>query len=174
MPQTVLVTGASRGLGLEFARQFAARGDRVIATVRNPASLPDIGPFAERVIPLEVTDAKGVQAVAAELSQTPLDVLINNAGVIDEDKTFGQVSIGAFRRVFETNVFAPALIAQSLLPSLRMGKRKLIANISSELGSITQGTAGFSYAYNASKAALNRITVQMSKDLRDEGFTVMT
>lgn len=174
MAKTVLVTGSSRGLGLEFVRQCAARGDRVIATLRDPSKTPEVGKLAKRVIALDVTDSKSIAALVSELKGEAIDVLINNAGVMGEDKQLGTLSAETFRKVFETNVIAPALLAQALVPNLKAGTRKMIANISSELGSITHGMAGFSYAYNSSKAALNRITAQMAKDLKKEGILVMT
>jgi NAD(P)-dependent dehydrogenase (short-subunit alcohol dehydrogenase family) len=174
MGTTVLVTGSSRGLGLEFVRQCAARGDTVIATLRDPAKSPEVARLAKHTIPLDVTDPKSVASLVSDLKGTPIDILINNAGVMGQDKQIGKLTIEDFRTVFETNTFAPALLAQALVPNLKAGTRKMIANISSELGSITQGVAGFSYAYNASKSALNRITVQMAKDLRREGILVMT
>lgn len=174
MGSTVLITGTSRGLGLEFVRQCAARGDNVIATLRDPSKAPEVAKLAKKVIPLDVTDSNSIASLIRELQDTPIDILINNAGVMGQDKLVGKLTIEDFRTVFETNTFAPALLAQSLGPNLKAGSRKLIANISSELGSITQGVAGFSYAYNASKSALNRITAQMAKDLRRDGILVMT
>lgn len=174
MGLTVLVTGSSRGLGLEFVRQCAARGDQVIATLRDPSKSPEVVRLAKKTIPLDVTDPRSVASLVSDLKGTPIDILINNAGVMGQDKHMGNLTLEDFRAVFETNTFAPALLAQALVPNIKASTRKMIANISSELGSITQGVAGFSYAYNASKSALNRITAQMAKDLRKDGITVMT
>lgn len=174
MPSTVLVTGANRGLGLEFAKQLASRGERVIAAVRSPDASAGLKSIASVVLPLDASDEGSIRALAADLAGEPIDILINNAGVMGEDKKFGSLSSAEFQRVFATNLFGPALLAQALLPNLKSGEKKQVLNISSELGSITQNWPGFSYAYCASKAALNRVTAQMAKELKRDGITVTT
>jgi NAD(P)-dependent dehydrogenase (short-subunit alcohol dehydrogenase family) len=174
MPLTTLITGASRGLGLEFAKQLAARGDRVIAAVRSPDANPALKSIATVVLPLDAADESSIAALASDLAGEPIDILINNAGVMGDDKKFGTLKFSEFQRVFATNLFGPALLAQALLPNLKSGQKKQILNISSELGSIAQNWPGFSYAYCASKAALNRITAQMAKELKRDGITVTT
>ena len=174
MPSTILVTGANRGLGFEFAKQLAARGERVIAAVRSPEANPGLKSIATVVVPLDAADEGSIGALAADLAGEPIDILINNAGVMGEDKKFGTLKFIEFQRVFATNLFGPALLAQALLPNLKAGQKKQILNISSELGSITQNWPNFSYAYCASKAALNRVTAQMAKELKRDGITVTT
>lgn len=175
MAHTVLVTGANRGLGLEFVKQLALRGDHVIATVRNPQKLPiELISAAKEIIPLEVSDVAGIDALAARLKGRPIDMLINNAGVMDEDKSVDTISMAAFERVFRINTFAPALLTKALAPNLRAGAWKKVLNISSTLGSITYASQGFSYAYNASKAALNMISARMAKDLKTDGIIVVS
>lgn len=174
MARCVMVTGASRGLGLEFVRQCRARGDQVLATVRSAASGKAAADLGARLFSLDVAEPASIAALSRDLAGQPIDVLINNAGVIGQDKAVGGLSMEEFRRVFETNTFAPALVAQALLPNLRAGQRRAILNISSELGSIDHATPGFSYAYNASKAALNMLTARLAKDLAQEKFTVIS
>ena len=174
MARTVLVTGASRGLGLEFVRQLRSRGDEVIAAVRALSAGKPAADLGAKVMTLDVAEPGSIASLVHDLGSRPIDVLINNAGVIGQDKTVGALSMTEFRRVFETNTFAPALLAQALLPNLRAGKSRTILNISSELGSIDHATPGFSYAYNASKAALNMITARLAKDLAAERFTVIS
>jgi NAD(P)-dependent dehydrogenase (short-subunit alcohol dehydrogenase family) len=172
MAQTVLVTGANRGLGLAFAQVYAQRGDKVIATVRDvhaaPAELRNIA----RVLPLEVTDDASITRLVAELKGQALDVLVNNAGVMGDDPKLGQLSFTTFARVFAANTYAPAILTQALLSNLREGAGKLVLNISSELGSIDHATPGFSYAYNASKAALNMVSARLAKDLSGDRIVV--
>lgn len=174
MARCVMVTGASRGLGLEFVRQCRTRGDQVLATVRSAASGKAAADLGARLFSLDVAEPASIAALSRDLAGQPIDVLINNAGVIGQDKAVGGLSMEEFRRVFETNTFAPALVAQALLPNLRAGQRRAILNISSELGSIDHATPGFSYAYNASKAALNMLTARLAKDLAQEKFTVIS
>lgn len=170
---TWLVTGANRGLGLEFVKQLKARGDEVIGTARTPAKAAELRATGARVVALEVSDPKSIDAMAKELRSAPIDVLVNNAAVSDEDRRVSDLSMEAFRRVFDTNVFGTALVSKALAPNIRAGSRKVIANISSQLGSVASASSGFSYAYCASKSALNMVTAKMAKDLAGDGVTVM-
>jgi NAD(P)-dependent dehydrogenase (short-subunit alcohol dehydrogenase family) len=174
MARTVLVTGSSRGLGLEFVRILAGKGDRVIATARAPEQAPELARLAWKSLRLRVDEESSIAALARDLAGAPIDVLIHNAGVIGEDRTVDQVTFAEFERVFRTNAFAPAVLTRAPLPNLRAGKGRMVLNISSELGSIAQATPGFSYAYNASKAALNMITARLAKDLAHDAFTVVS
>lgn len=171
---TYLVTGGNRGIGLALVRELVSRGHKVIATVREQSKVAEVAKLGATVHVLEADKPASIAALASALRGVPIDVLINNAGVSDEDRAIGSLSMEAFERVFRTNTFGPALIAQALLPNLRAGGRKQVLNISSQLGSIAGATAGFSYAYNASKAALNMITARMAKDLASEGFVVVS
>lgn len=172
-PQTVLVTGASRGLGLEFVRQLSARGDRVIAACRTPGAAPDLRAVTGRVAALDVTDQLSIASFVADLGGEPIDVLINNAGISAPDGRLGTLSFDHFRRVLDTNVFGAAVLTQALLANLSKGRRRVVLNITSTLGSIAAGMAGFSYAYSASKAALNKISALMAHELRPQGLTVV-
>lgn len=174
MSRTVLVTGSSRGLGLDFVRILAGRGDRVIATARAPERSPELARLAWKTLPLKVDDEASIAALARDLAGTPIDVLINNAGVSGEDRTVEALSFAEFDRVFRTNAFAPGVLTRALLPNLRAGKARMVLNISSQLGSIANARPGFSYAYNASKSALNMITARLAKDLANEAFTVVS
>ncbi len=173
---TALVTGASRGLGTEFVKQFGAKGYHVFATVRRQADVANAKALAPNVTVLvaELGDQAGIDSLAKQLDGTPIDILVNNAGVNGEDRAMGKLSWSEFERVYKTNIIAPIMLLQALLPNLRKGSRKLVLNISSELGSITNASAGFSYAYNSSKAALNMLSAKADRDLRSEGFIVVS
>lgn len=173
---TALVTGASRGLGTEFVKQLAAKGYHVYATVRKQADADKAKALAPNVTVLvgELGEQAGIDSIVKQLGDTPIDILVNNAGVNGEDQTMGKLSWSEFERVYKTNIIAPVMLLQSLLPNLRKGARKLVLNISSELGSITHASAGFSYAYNSSKAALNMLSAKADRDLRSEGFIVVS
>jgi NAD(P)-dependent dehydrogenase (short-subunit alcohol dehydrogenase family) len=168
----MIVTGASRGIGLEMCRVLATRGDRVIATAR--ATTPALAELASahgvEVMELEVTDAGSINALAKRLSGRPIDALINNAGVSSTAKSISELTMEELQRVFAINASAPMLVAAALLPNLRLGARKVVMNISSQLASIANNKGGSTYPYRASKTALNQLTVCMANELRADGF----
>jgi len=167
---TVLVTGANRGIGLEYARQFAARGYEVIGTARDPSDARELSAVAQRVEQLDVTDPASVAALARRLDGVAIDILVNNAGMFDRgDVTVDKVDFGIMERTFAVNTLGPLRTVQALLPNLRQGKRKVIVNMSSQLGSI-ENSNGRWYAYRASKAALNQVNKILSVELGPEGF----
>jgi NAD(P)-dependent dehydrogenase (short-subunit alcohol dehydrogenase family) len=169
-PATVLITGANRGIGLEYARQFAARGYTVIGTVRDPADAKELSAVADRVEQLDVTDAASVAALAQRLKGVPIDILVNNAGMFDRrDVTVDKVDFEMMEQTLAVNALGPLRVTQALMPNLRAGKRRTIVNMSSQLGSIGQ-SSGRWYAYRTSKAALNQITKTLGAELASEGF----
>lgn len=173
MTTTYLVTGASRGLGAEFVRQLRQGGHTVIAAVRNPETARDAATAGARVLPLDVDRPETFADFAARLDG-PVDVLINNAGIAERDASIESLEPRIWERVFRTNLFGQALLSQALLPALRRGRRKTIANVSSGLGSLGLAMGQFSYAYCCSKAALNMLTVLMHKELAKDGFTIVS
>lgn len=171
MPTTWLITGASRGIGLEFVRQLAARGERVLATARDPAKAPELARLAAAVLPMEATDDRSVLALRDRLEGQAVDVLVNNAGVSSQTKNLAELTSESLLGVLHVNAAAPMVVTRAALPALRRGQRKLVVNISSQLGSITNNSGGSTYGYRASKAALNMLTVCAANELRGEGFT---
>lgn len=141
---TVLITGSNRGLGLEWARQCAARGWRVNATCRHPGSVPDLQGLASgyqdlRVHRLDVTAADQIEALAMGLQGEPLDLLVNNAGVHHEhwgQDPIGQIDYAAWEETFRVNTLGPMRITEALLPNLLKGSRPLVLAVSSDMGSI--------------------------------------
>ncbi|NUQ51263.1 MAG: SDR family oxidoreductase [Phycisphaerales bacterium] len=171
MPSTFLVTGATRGIGLEFARQLSQRGDDVLATARDPKNAGELTSFRLSIGGLDVSDPISIEGLTEALAGRPIDVLINNAGVGSPTKSINDCTADELQRVFMINSVAPMLVAKAVLPSLRLGSRKLIVNISSQLASITNNTGGSSYAYRASKTALNQLNKSLANELGPEGFT---
>jgi NAD(P)-dependent dehydrogenase (short-subunit alcohol dehydrogenase family) len=166
---TVLITGAARGHGLDFTKQYAAKGWKVHACARNPAGMKDIDGDIHHHR-LEVTDYDAVKALANKLSGEAIDVLICNAGVSrTAAATLGSLDAAAWRETFEVNALAPLMMAEAFIDHVaRSTERKLIA-ISSRLGSITHCNSG-RYAYRASKTALNMEWKGLSVDTASKGL----
>ncbi|MFZ5636180.1 MAG: SDR family oxidoreductase [Pseudomonadota bacterium] len=174
-----LVTGANRGIGLEFVRRLLARGDRVVATCRHPGKATALNTLAGEypgrlhVLPLDVGVEKSRAELARELPLVceRLDLLVNNAGVLHSGERFGALSQATLEDTLRTNTVGPLLLLQTLAPTLADGAR--VANLSSMLGSIA-GTERFGTpSYNISKAAQNMATVLAAHALRDRGIVVL-
>src|SRR5215475_11952802 len=172
---TVLVTGANRGLGLEFVRQYAANGWRVLAACRKPAAAAELKDIMGdvQVHALDMREDTQIPALAMTLAREPIDILINNAGVIGPREHFGKTETQAWLDVFHVNSIAPAHMAEAFVDHLERGQRKLIVNITSKMGSITDNTSGGSYVYRTSKAALNMVARTLAVDLASRGITVV-
>lgn len=175
-----LVTGASRGLGLEHCRQFAARGWQVIAAARDAeapalAALATAMPACVRRVALDVTDHAAVDRLATELGGTAIDVLVNNAGSSGPEGGFaGQGYQGLanmdyriWREILEVNLLGAFKVATALRDHVAASGRRSIVNMSSDLGSIAQNRLGQVHAYRTSKAGLNMITRGMANEWRD-------
>jgi len=170
---TVLITGANRGIGLEYARQFEAKGYTVIGTARNPGEAQELAALGVRIEALDVTDGASVAALAKRLEGVPIDVLINNAGIGDRgDVDVLATDLALFERTLAVNTIGPLRVTQALLPNLRAGSRKHIVNMSSRLGSITLNNGNYP-AYRASKSALNQVNRSLSIELGKQGFVVV-
>ena len=151
MALDVLITGANRGVGLEIARQMSQRGDRVVATARNPDAADELRSLDVRVEPLDVTNADQVGGLAAALEPGALDVLVNNAGVGVRGRPLGDLDFDKMLRFFDTNAVGAMRVTEALLPHLRRGKARKVMHLTSRMGSISDNTSGGSYAYRASK-----------------------
>ena len=180
MTETVVITGANRGIGLEFTRSYASQGHRVFACCRAPENAADLSEIAAgsqgqvTVHPLNVVNKAHHEALAAVLTGTPVDVLINNAGMYpDKGAGFGSLEAANWLEGFYVNSIAPVLLAQTLIDNIAASKRRLIASITSKMGSIADNTSGGSYAYRSSKAALNMAMQSLAHDLRERGVTVI-
>jgi NAD(P)-dependent dehydrogenase (short-subunit alcohol dehydrogenase family) len=179
---TVLITGADRGLGLEFPRQYAARGDTVIATCRHPEDAAELQALAAAkktiiVERLDVTDEAGVRSLAVKYHGKPIDVLINNAGILgDRDgQMLGTFSRKAFHDVMDVNAFGPMLVSEAFRDNIVAGKeKKIVAVTSGRLGSIssTVDLPRRPYYYRMSKAAMNMGLQTLGADLKTQGVAV--
>ena len=178
---TVLITGSDRGLGLEFARQYAARGDTVIATCRHPDKSTQLQALAGEkknvvVETLDVSDDTNIRTLALKYRGKPIDVLINNAGVLGahDDQTLGTFSRKGFQEVMDVNAFAPLAVAEAFRDNVSASKEKKIIAITSGAGVISAagGMPKGPYYYRMSKAALNMGMQALGADLRALGVAV--
>ena len=168
---TILITGANRGLGLEFVRQYAAAGWRVLATVRDPMKGKPASEAGAEIYVCDVGDPRQIGRLGEALRGVELDVVLANAGVYGQNQEFGAVDGDGFLEVMRVNALAPLKLAEALVPCL-VG-RKLFAAVSSKMGSITENSSGGSYAYRASKAALDMVIKTLAIDLAGKGVTVL-
>jgi NAD(P)-dependent dehydrogenase (short-subunit alcohol dehydrogenase family) len=177
---TILITGANRGIGLELAGQFAADGWVVLACCRNPAAAGALQALAEQhasiaIHPLDVTDYAHVAALSAQLRDWPIDILVNNAGIYGSGgSSFGEVDPADWRRVLEVNTIAPLMLAQAFVEQVAASRQKVIAVISSKVGSIADNSSGGSYPYRSSKTAVNQVVKCLSIDLAGLGISALS
>jgi NAD(P)-dependent dehydrogenase (short-subunit alcohol dehydrogenase family) len=169
---TVLITGASRGIGFELARQYAELGWGVIATCRDPAGAEALQALAAKhanltVEQLDVADFESMDALAERYKGVPIDVLINNAGILggNDRQKFGTFDYAAFNEVMAVNVIGPLRMVELFVDNVAKSQQKKIMNISSLVGSV-QMTFGGQNFYRASKAALNMSMATLAKELR--------
>jgi NAD(P)-dependent dehydrogenase (short-subunit alcohol dehydrogenase family) len=164
----VVVTGANRGIGLEFCRQLRARGDAVVAACRRSSEgLAELG--VQVVEGIDVGSEPGARALHAALGSERVDVLINNAGIMRRDE-LGRLDWGSLREQIEVDAVGPLRVTQALLGNLKRGAK--IAMITSRMGSIGDNTSGGFYGYRMAKAALNMAAVSLAVDLREKGIAV--
>lgn len=168
----VLITGANRGIGLEFVRQYTADGASVIACCRTPAKAEQLARLGVKVMELNVVDSASIARLADALKGQPIDILINNAGVYGPDRqSASEADPEGFVQTFRINSLAPLLVAQALRSNLLRGHDKKLVVITSKMGSISDSSGG-TLAYRASKAALNMIMHGVAKEWARDGISV--
>jgi NAD(P)-dependent dehydrogenase (short-subunit alcohol dehydrogenase family) len=172
---TVLVTGCDTGLGVEFARQYAADGHRVIATCLDPARAAETSAIRGNieVVKLDVTDHTAIEALAQRMAGEPLDILLNNAGIGNPHPPFGKTDYVLWRRMLETNLIGPMKMAESFVEHVARSELKMMAFVSSRMGSIALNNSGASYGYRSSKSGLNMIVKTLAVDLASRRICVI-
>jgi NAD(P)-dependent dehydrogenase (short-subunit alcohol dehydrogenase family) len=174
------ITGASRGLGLEFVRQILNRGDTLDAGVRAPQEARELQALVReaggrlRVHTLDVADARSVNAFASRVGEgPPLDVLINNAGIFGKSQPLESMDYEDLAHTFATNALGPMRLTSALLPALRRGSTRRVIHITSQMGSLGSNGMGGYYGYRLSKVALNMAMRNMHLELSGEGFITL-
>ena len=173
-----MITGANRGLGLEFAKQYLAEGWRVYAACRDPSSASELRRLTDpsdhklQIIALDVTDTASVKAAAAELDWQAIDLLLNNAGVGGvRGQTIGNIDYEAWAKVLDANTFGPMRVSEGFIDQVARSERKLIVTLTSGMGSLADNTSGGSIAYRSSKAAVNMVMRSLATDLAPRDIT---
>ena len=173
----ILITGANRGIGLEMVKYALEQGWRIFACCRNPHNadnLFNIAKLSNGKISVHIADMlelSTLQALSYELRNDPIDILVNNAGIYGSDKnSFGSVDVVSWLQTFQVNSIAPLKMVEAFSEQLLMGNRKLVACMSSKMGSMADNGYGSSYIYRSSKAALNAVVKSLSIDLKEKGI----
>jgi len=165
---TFLVTGANRGIGLEYCRQLQARGDQLIAVCREPS--PELEALGVRIeAGIELSSDVAIAELVQRLDGMPLDGVILNAGIL-QSMGLEDLDAGSIRRQFEVNALAPLLLARALVDQMPRGAK--LALMTSRMGSIDDNTSGGSYGYRMSKVALNIAGKSLAIDLKPRGIAV--
>lgn len=173
----ILLTGANRGLGLELARQYAKDNWRVIVCCREPKNARELNELST-VMPqltlheLDVQNPQHLQSLVDAFKGQPIDILLNNAGVYgQDDATFGNTNIDRWLNTFHINTIAPMKIMEAFVDNVAASELRIMASMSSKMGSIADNGSGGSYVYRSSKAALNMVMASAAIDLQPRGIT---
>ncbi len=177
--RTILITGVNRGLGLEFIKQYSKNNYQVFGCCRNLKAATELLSLTKRfpymkLFQADVTNQLDLEAIAEELGETPIDILINNAGTYgNNNETIETFTEESMQATFKTNTLAPLTLIKFLLKNILSGQEKKIVNISSNMASISNNTTGGAYAYRASKAALNAVMKSIAIDLQKVGIKIL-
>jgi NAD(P)-dependent dehydrogenase (short-subunit alcohol dehydrogenase family) len=177
--QTVLITGANRGIGLEFTRQYLDDGWQVLACCRDPKKADALNGLAAdhealEMVPLDVSDMASVSKAANALEGRAIDLLINNAGIFGprDRAALGDVDYDGWAEVMDVNVMGPMRVAGAFAANLALSTHPVLATISSKMGSMGANVSGGNYIYRSSKAAVNAVVKCLSLDLGPKGVIV--
>ncbi len=176
---TLFITGANRGLGLEFAKQFLDLGWEVLATARNPEKSQDLQELAKEkgdqisLLQLDLRDFQKIESLAQKLEGKKIDLLLSNGAVYGGKQAFGDMDYENWKEVFVVNTMAPLKLAEAFLPHVERGEKKWMVFVTSKMGSIADNQSGGNYIYRSTKAALNMVCKSLSIDLKPKGITAI-
>lgn len=178
--QTWLISGASRGIGLELVKQLLASGQNVIGACRNPEGARDLWEIEAdyktrfRPMKLDVSDQASIDAAAASISNSPIDVLVNNAGILrGSESGLMTLNFDDILKSFQINAVGPMRVSRAFMPNLRLAHAPKVINITSKMGSIDDNTSGGYYGYRMSKSALNMFNSCLKSEFKEITAVVM-
>ncbi|PLX81484.1 MAG: short-chain dehydrogenase [Desulfuromonas sp.] len=177
MTETILITGANRGIGLELAHCFSRMEWQVFACCRQPESAAALVALERDypqlvTLPLDVSAADQITALVQQLKQHPIDILFHNAGIFGpKNQAFGEVDEAWWLETFRINTIAPLKLTEALVENVAASQRRIVAAMGSQLGSLADNTSGGSYIYRSSKAALHMVVRSLAADLAPRGIT---
>ena len=175
---TVLVTGANRGIGYEFVKQYSKNNFNVLACCRSAENASELQELAKevkniKIYELDVGNIKVIKNLSQHLKNEKIDVLINNAGIY-RSSTIGNINYDEWIESFKVNTIAPYQIVEAFLDQILNSDLKKVVSITSKMGSIDDNTSGGSYIYRSSKTALNSMMRSLTHDLADRGIATLT
>ena len=178
MTSTILITGSNRGIGLELVRTFVDRNWHVLACCRRPHQAVELSAIAEEsggrvaIHPLDVADSEQIRSLVETCGDRSIDILFNNAGIAGPSpQRFGPIDTGEWLETLRINTLAPYHMAVAFVEQVARSRRRIIATIGSQLGSIADNTSGGRYAYRTSKAAVHMVMKGLAVDLADRRIT---
>jgi NAD(P)-dependent dehydrogenase (short-subunit alcohol dehydrogenase family) len=168
----VLITGANKGIGLELVTQYADAGDTVFAFARNPQKADKLNALAKqgrvKVHAMDVGDEKSITAAAKDVGNVPIDILINNAGILGgASQTLDKIDTAEWIEAFKVMTIGPFRVVQAFLPNLKVAKNPKIMTVTSQLAASTWPMGGH-YAYSSAKAGVNKVMQALAHDLKDQ------
>jgi NAD(P)-dependent dehydrogenase (short-subunit alcohol dehydrogenase family) len=168
MAQTIVITGANRGIGLALVREYLSRGETIIGVCRRRSE--ELENTGVRIIEgVDVATDEGIALLKEQLADTPIDILINNAGIL-RASSLGHLDYADIMAQFQVNAMGPLRVTEALLPNLKSGSK--VALITSRMGSIADNNSGGTYGYRMSKTALNSAGKSLAMDLKPKGIAV--
>jgi len=178
MAETILITGSNRGIGLELCRQYAQAGWQVHACCRQPENAKALIKLSSEynqitIHALDVSDSQQIKALAQSLKSTPIDILFNNAGIYGQgDAYFGNTDEAKWLECFRINTIAPLKMMEYFVNHVAVSEYKIMASMSSKMGSMADNGSGGSYVYRSSKAAINAVMASAAIDLKPQNIKV--